>query len=557
MTNLPEVLLCGTANSSLATVIEGLKSKCQVTPLADLGGVVAQMREAEGRSCLLTPDVAHPGLLLELGGLLENFPEAVFILTPEGDIVWGNALAKTQLHLDENPPNGSPIRLFDAWHDAEIVGPDFCPLHTVLATGEPTETTIHVDDKTYFSMTVNILGAGRDKYLLAILRDTSARTIEQEKLNAIYQAGLELGDMQPDEILDLDTEERIELLKSRILHYTQDLLNFETVEVRLVDHQTKELRPLLAHGMQPSAEQRKLFAEAEQHGVTGFVAATGRSYLCEDTKVDPLYLEGAAGARSSLTVPLILHEQVLGTFNVESPETGAFSQTDLQFLELFCREVAVAINTLDLLMAEKSSVTVEYSNRMLCNLADPLDEILNDAAWIKDRCKDAGPELLERIGHVLEQTQMIRQRIQQGGECDTDSVRGADSESDARQLRSKRILVVSADHDTRQSAHAVLGKLGCIVETAHGGDEALLMARTFHYDFAICDTSFPDMGGTELYTKLKNYGKTRHILLMQGFGYDQNHTIPNCRQMGLRYTLYKPFIPKQVVEYLTKSLNGE
>ena len=53
------------------------------------------------------------------------------------------------------------------------------------------------------------------------------------------------------------------------------------------------LEPVLAVGMTPEAAQRKLRAEPTGNGVTGFVAATGKSYLCEDTSEDPLYLEGA------------------------------------------------------------------------------------------------------------------------------------------------------------------------------------------------------------------------------------------------------------------------
>ena len=45
------------------------------------------------------------------------------------------------------------------------------------------------------------------------------------------------------------------------------------------------------------------------------------------------------------TVPLILHDQVIGTFNVESPEPRAFTESDLMFLEIFTRDVAVALNT--------------------------------------------------------------------------------------------------------------------------------------------------------------------------------------------------------------------
>ncbi|MEZ6051733.1 MAG: hypothetical protein R3C02_10145 [Planctomycetaceae bacterium] len=66
---------------------------------------------------------------------------------------------------------------------------------------------------------------------------------QRQKLSAIYQAGLELGDLQPQEVLEMSVEERIELLKSKILHYTQDLLEFDTVEIRLIEETTKSLEP--------------------------------------------------------------------------------------------------------------------------------------------------------------------------------------------------------------------------------------------------------------------------------------------------------------------------
>ena len=60
-------------------------------------------------------------------------------------------------------------------------------------------------------------------------------------------------------------DERIELLKSNILHYTKDLLHFDVVEIRLLDQKTNRLEPLLAVGMAPEAEQRVLYAQhAEQ-----------------------------------------------------------------------------------------------------------------------------------------------------------------------------------------------------------------------------------------------------------------------------------------------------
>src|SRR5205823_11337786 len=125
------------------------------------------------------------------------------------------------------------------------------------------------------------------------------------------------ADLPSDQLADMSVEERIELLKLNIRRLTHDLLHYDVIEIRLLDRQTGLLVPLLQEGMTPEAGGRALYAKAEDNGTTGFVAATGKSYLCPDTTTDPLYLEGCRGARSSLTVPLLIHDEVIGTFNVE------------------------------------------------------------------------------------------------------------------------------------------------------------------------------------------------------------------------------------------------
>ena len=197
------------------------------------------------------------------------------------------------------------------------------------------------------------------QHLIATVRDVTSEVLQQQKLAAIHKAGIELADLTPEEVFEMHVEDRIELLKSNILHYTQDLLNFNVVEIRMLVEATSRLEPLLSVGLAEEAAVRPLYAQPQNNGVTGFVAATGKSYLCEDTLEDPLYLEGFKGAKSSLTVPLILHDQVIGTFNVESPEPRSFTESDLQFLEIFSRDVAAALNTLELLVAQKANTALE------------------------------------------------------------------------------------------------------------------------------------------------------------------------------------------------------
>ena len=88
---------------------------------------------------------------------------------------------------------------------------------------------------------------------------------------------------------------------------------------------------------------------------------------------------------------------MIGTFNVESPEPRAFSESDLQFLEIFARDVAVALNTLELLLAEKASTAAASVEAIHSAVALPVDDILNDAGNVMERYIGHEPEVVERL----------------------------------------------------------------------------------------------------------------------------------------------------------------
>ena len=214
----------------------------------------------------------------------------------------------------------------------------------------------------------------------------------------------------------MEVEQRIELLKSNIVHYTKDLLNFDVVEIRLLGEETGNLMPLLSVGIEEIAAKRPLVALPKGNGVTGFVAATGKSYLCQDTTQDPLYIEGSKGAKSSMTVPLIQHDQVIGTFNVESPEPHAFTESDLQFLEIFSRDVAAALNTLELLVAQQANTAQASVEAIHREVALPVDEILNDAVNVMERYIGHEPGVAKRLQRILKNARDIKQLIHKVGQ---------------------------------------------------------------------------------------------------------------------------------------------
>ena len=213
--------------------------------------------------------------------------------------------------------------------------------------------------------------------------------------------------------------------------------------------------------MTPEAASRQLFAQAEDNGVTGYVAATGESHLCPDTEADLLYLPGAAGAAAPLTVPLRFGDRIVGTFNVESPHAGAFGEEDLQFAEIFSHAVAAALHTLDLLNAEKSSganQSIEAVNR---EVALPVDDILADATCLLDRYVGHTPEVAERIRKILGNARLIKESILKvGEEVAPRPLPSGFRESSSPALKGVRVLVADNDDRVRRSAHALIGRWG-------------------------------------------------------------------------------------------------
>ncbi|MCE5266308.1 MAG: response regulator [Planctomycetaceae bacterium] len=498
------------------------------------------------------------GNLLRNDQILDGMPDGVVLLDSDNSIIWCNS----RMSEWSQSPSAIGANFYSVLGSPEILGPDFCPFHTALATGTATSSTLRSGENRYFHVHAAPLRevGSPPRHLIVSVRDVTSEVHQQQKMAAIHQAGMELADLSPSEITHMAVQDRIELLKSNILHFTHDLLHFDVVEIRLLDSKTGRLEPLLEMGMDPEAAARVLYAQPQNNGVTGFVAATGKSYLCEDTSEDPLYLQGVQGGKSSLTVPLLMHEAVIGTFNVESPEPRAFTESDLQFLEIFCRDVAAALNTLELLAAEKVSTAAESVEAIHSAVALPVDVILNDAVSVMERYIGHEPEVVERLLRILRNARDIKQVIQKVGQkmAPTEALPPTMQVEERPLLRGRRILVADADENVRIAAHNLLERYGCVVETAHDGAEALYMVRRLtdgEYDVLIADIRLPDMSGYEFLLKLQEIMESPPLVLMTGFGWDPGHSIVKARQAGVQSVLYKPFRLDQLLGAIEQTVN--
>jgi CheY-like chemotaxis protein/PAS domain-containing protein len=488
--------------------------------------------------------------LLQAERILESISEGVAVVAPDLRVTWANATFERwagQPVMDRN--------FYEVLGSPEILGPDYRPFDAAL-TGKTITTRVHARDNRYLELHITPVPSGegsRVTQMITLCRDVTAEIQRQQKLDALHQAGSQLASLSPEQLDEMSMEERVELLKHNISKLTHDLLHYDVIKICLLDPNTGRLEPLVHEGMKPAAGERVLYANAEGNGITGYVAATGKSYLCPDTTRDPLYLEGAEGAHSSLTVPLTVQDKVIGTFNVESPKLDAFGEEDLKFAETFGREVAAALRTLQLLTAEKRSAASQSVEAISRAVALPVDEILAAATAVLDRYIGHEPEIADKLKQILAGARSIKQLIQKLGEdMGASNVPLKPGEVPHPGLKGLRILVADNDERVRRSAHSILGRFGCVVETAKDGREAITMARLSTYDDVLVDIRLPDMSAYDMFKRLRESQPQARVILMSAYGYDSGHSIVKCRQEGLRSVLFKPFRVDQLLDALEK-----
>ncbi len=417
MSDRPKILCVGKPSPAEESFLERLAPDYEIVRVPTRLRAFVHLTRDRFHAIYVYPHAESDGLALakwtQSERILESMPDGVALLDADNVVVWANQRL-TQWSGKHDIANLNFYAVFDG---PEILGPDFCPFHTALATGEASGSLLRAGDDRYFHVHAAPVkeAEGPAKFLIVTVRDVTTETRQQQKMAAIHKAGLELSELTPEDIGDMKVEDRIELLKQNILHHTKDLLKFDVIEIRLMDQETNELIPLLSEGMRPGTSEITLYARPSDNGVTGFVAATGKSYLCEDTTQDPLYILGCEGAKSSLTVPLIQHDDVIGTFNVESPDPRAFTESDLQFLEIFSRDVAVALNTLELLVAQQANTAQASVEAIHAEVALPVDAILNDAVNVMEHYIGHEPQVVERLQRILRNARDIKQVIQKVG----------------------------------------------------------------------------------------------------------------------------------------------
>jgi len=557
----PKLWVVGKPGVSLADLERRLGDAFELVemapgPLADIGaGQVPDyllVSPAEFRILAAAPMAAS--------SLLDTMGQGLCLIRASGELVWSNTKF---LRYSENTRNriiAAGRESLEVFKNATELPKD--PIRRVeIASSEGGR---------FYEIVMSPVGVmgksgpGVEKVAVLIRDITTDRKLRM-KLDAIDQAGSQLVSFEAASVKKMNVFERLRLLETRIVQLCRDLMKFDHFSVRLIDERTGRLEIVMSTGLPQEAIELEIFPLPENNGITGYVAATGKSYICADTECDRRFLPGLANARSSLTVPMKLHDRVIGVFNVESDQPSAFSEDDRQFAEIFGRYVAIALHMLNLLVVERSAVNETLSGRVEGELSEPLKDILIEADWFKDLVS-ANPEAAKHLERIRADVEAINRRVKNVA-TGPQTLLGLEGAMAERQheplLDGKRILVADDEANVRRIIHDVLCNRGCevtIFESGVGAIAALddvAAGKLPPFDAVISDIRMPDRNGYEVFASARKNCPGLPVILMTGFGYDPHHSIVRASQEGLQAVLFKPFPVDRLLDEVRKAVGAK
>jgi len=550
----PKILVLSGGSGASEALAECLRHRADVVEAASIDDAIALLRRGDFAAVLSDAGDFLPlerALVSQQATLiLNNLGEGVCIVDGEGRCNWMNrrmAAWPPRVHETVRRACQEAFAFFSAQPPAP---PDAPP--------RSRRYPLNIDDQQFMEMVCSpvVSPTGQVVQIASVVWDATASRRLQQKLDAIDGAGAELVRLESEAISRLNVAERLKLLEDHIIRYARDLLHFDHFSIRVLDHRTQKLELVISYGLPPEARELELYARPEGNGISGYVAATGRSYICPDVERDHRYMPGLERARSSLTVPLFLHDKVVGVFNIESHHRAAFNEDDRQFAEIFGRYVAIALSILNLLVVERATVMHKVADDVCADAAGPLNDIVSDAVRLAEEY--LGNEELHRdLTQIAENARRVQRLLHQAA-AGPHAVLGSDSvkvEEDPV-IRGCRVLVVDDDPILRTAISDILRKFRAVVSVVSSGAEAIRALARQDFDLVLSDIRMPDHSGYEIYTAARRRSPPLPVVLMTGFGYDPQHSIMRASEEGLEGILYKPFKVQQLLDTVRKALTA-
>src|SRR4051812_44788658 len=472
---LTKVLVLSSQSESNAALVESLKKNAHVVEMASIDEAMEALRHETFDAIFSDAADFLPlerALISQQASLILNtLGEGVCIVDGEGRCNWMNKKMQAWPARVHEKIRRTCQEAFDLFTKQTQAPPPESP----PSSNRSKRYALNVDDQQFFEMIASpvISPSGHVVQIVAVIWDSTSTKRLQQKIDAIDGAGRELVRLEGESLSKMNVGQRLRLLEEKIIRFTRDLMHFDHFAIRLLDRKSNKLELVICVGLPPEAMEVELLASTEGNGISGYVAASGRTYICPDIERDPRYVTGLDQAKSSLTVPLRLHDKVIGVFNIESRQRAAFNEDDRQFAEIFGRYVAIALNILDLMVVERVSTSHKVADDVCSEVAGPLNDIFSDAkALMEDFI--GNDDLRRRLQTIVDNANLIRNGLRQAAEGPNTILGAGEVKGEVDPLIGGAIVLVADDDaNLRTTISDVLRKYKANVVVVSSGAEAI------------------------------------------------------------------------------------
>ncbi len=221
-------------------------------------------------------------------------------------------------------------------------------------------------------------------------RATTLRTLELLCMqaataleNALYYQRLRTRLDEVSALHDLARQvscsESLQEMLELVTHRMRDVYGCRSASIALYEPETNQVVTRAAVGLRPEYVAAARFEYGEF--VAGHVVATGEVVYVPDTLADPRFRVIDPDIRSLLTVPLTVHDQVIGALSIDSASPHAFTPDHERLLTIAGSQIAAAIETLRLLKETRErAAQLAEANKTLQAVDALRDELVQNVS---------------------------------------------------------------------------------------------------------------------------------------------------------------------------------
>jgi GAF domain-containing protein len=214
--------------------------------------------------------------------------------------------------------------------------------------------------------------------------ELSDRTVQLEIANIRTQRRAAQLQAISDTTKAITSARSLEALLPRIVNVVSERFNFYHVGIFLTDEANQFAILSAANsegGKRMLARGHRL--EVGGQGIVGYVTGTGNPRIALDTGTDAAFFNNPdlPDTHSEMAIPLIIDKRIIGALDIQSKQSNAFTQEDIEVLSTLADQISIAIETARLFetsqkaFAEVDTIYRQYLQREWSRLSATEDVI--------------------------------------------------------------------------------------------------------------------------------------------------------------------------------------